>query len=85
MLNPGNKGLLGPILEKAQDENLYVRGVLNNFPAQGKDSRRSAATPDQRRPAAGLQGQADRGCDPARRIDKTADWWSARSRTPESS
>jgi phosphatidylserine/phosphatidylglycerophosphate/cardiolipin synthase-like enzyme len=38
MLNPGPDGLLGPILEKAQDAKLYVRGVLNNFPAQGKDS-----------------------------------------------
>jgi phosphatidylserine/phosphatidylglycerophosphate/cardiolipin synthase-like enzyme len=38
MLNPGNDGLLGPVLEKAQDTKLYVRGVLNNFPAQGKDS-----------------------------------------------
>jgi phosphatidylserine/phosphatidylglycerophosphate/cardiolipin synthase-like enzyme len=38
MLNPGNDGLLGPILEKAEDTKLYVRGVLNNFPAQGKDS-----------------------------------------------
>jgi phosphatidylserine/phosphatidylglycerophosphate/cardiolipin synthase-like enzyme len=38
MLNPGNNGLLGPVLQKAQDTALYVRGVLNNFPAQGKDS-----------------------------------------------
>jgi hypothetical protein len=38
MLNPGNNGLLGPVLEKAADAKLYVRGVLNNFPAQGKDS-----------------------------------------------
>ena len=38
MLNPGNEGLLGPILEKAKDPELYIRGVLNNFPAQGKDS-----------------------------------------------
>ena len=44
MLNPGNDGLLGPFLEKAQDKNLYVRGVLNNFPAQGKDSPKDQLT-----------------------------------------
>lgn len=40
MLNPGNDGLLGPILEKAKDPRLYVRGVVNDFPAQGRDSPR---------------------------------------------
>ncbi len=44
MLNPGNDGLLEPILElcKRKDAKgnpkLFVRGVLNQFPAQGKDS-----------------------------------------------
>jgi len=76
MLNPGNKGLLGPILEKAQDKNLYVRGVLNNFPAQGKDSPK-----DQLQLLAGDgQQQVFKGkqiADVIRPagIDKTADWW----------
>ncbi|MGY3132632.1 phosphatidylserine/phosphatidylglycerophosphate/cardiolipin synthase-like enzyme [Bradyrhizobium sp. USDA 4501] len=76
MLNPGNKGLLGPILEKAQDKKLYVRGVLNNFPAQGKDSPK-----DQLQLLAGDgQQQVFKGkqiADVIRPagIDKTADWW----------
>lgn len=76
MLNPGNKGLLGPILEKAQDKSLYVRGVLNNFPAQGKDSPK-----DQLRLLAGDgQQQVFKGkqiADVIRPagVDKTADWW----------
>jgi phosphatidylserine/phosphatidylglycerophosphate/cardiolipin synthase-like enzyme len=42
MLNPGPAGLLGPIVERlspldgAYDPNLYVRGVLNNFPNRSK-------------------------------------------------
>jgi phosphatidylserine/phosphatidylglycerophosphate/cardiolipin synthase-like enzyme len=75
MLNPGNAGLLGPILQKAQDKNLYVRGVLNNFPAQGKDSPK-----DQLKLLTNGEQQTFTGKQIANvirptGIDATADWW----------
>jgi phosphatidylserine/phosphatidylglycerophosphate/cardiolipin synthase-like enzyme len=76
MLNPGNAGLLGPVLQKAQDNSLYVRGVLNNFPAQGKDSPKDQL----KLLTTGGQQQTFKGkqiADVIRPagIDASADWW----------
>jgi phosphatidylserine/phosphatidylglycerophosphate/cardiolipin synthase-like enzyme len=76
MLNPGNAGLLGPVLQKAQDKTLYVRGVLNNFPAQGKDSPKDQL----KLLTSGGEQQTFKGkqiADVIRPagIDASADWW----------
>ncbi|MBR0873554.1 hypothetical protein JQ633_24575 [Bradyrhizobium tropiciagri] len=76
MLNPGNNGLLGPFLQKAQDKNLYVRGVLNNFPAQGKDSPKDQLqllTSDGQQQV--FTGKQIVDVIRPAGIDKTADWW----------
>jgi len=61
MLNPGNKGLLADP-GRAQDENLYVRGVLKQFPRRQdrpKDQLQLLTSEASSRSS----GQADRGCD----------------------
>jgi phosphatidylserine/phosphatidylglycerophosphate/cardiolipin synthase-like enzyme len=76
MLNPGNKGLLGPFLQRAQDKKLYVRGVLNNFPAQGKDSPKDQLqllTSDGQQQV--FKGKEIADVIRPAGIDKTADWW----------
>lgn len=83
MLNPGPDGLLGPIIERSSphdkhyDPDLYIRGVLNNFPnADGEDSADDSLSL--------LTSEGDRAnfakADLANvlkpvAIDKTADWW----------
>jgi hypothetical protein len=78
MLNPGNNGLLGPILQMAKQGagKLYVRGVLNNFPAQGKDSPKD----ELKLLTSDGEHQVFKGGDLAAvlkptAIDASADWW----------
>lgn len=83
MLNPGPDGLLGPIIERSSphdkhyDPNLYVRGVLNNFPnTDGGDSEEdslSLLTSDGERENF-TKDNLTNVLKPVA-INKTADWW----------
>jgi phosphatidylserine/phosphatidylglycerophosphate/cardiolipin synthase-like enzyme len=81
MLNPGPDGLLGPVLEAANRKGhgtsrLYVRGVLNNFPAQGKDSPRDQLTllsSDGEHQV--FKGKQLAAVTKPAAIDAAADWW----------
>jgi phosphatidylserine/phosphatidylglycerophosphate/cardiolipin synthase-like enzyme len=76
MLNPGDNGLLGPVLEKAADPKLYIRGVLNNFPAQGKDSPKdelTLLTSDGEHQT--FKGKQIADVIKPAAIDASADWW----------
>jgi phosphatidylserine/phosphatidylglycerophosphate/cardiolipin synthase-like enzyme len=82
MLNPGPDGLLGPIIERLSsldghyDPDLYIRGVLNNFPGRGKDSPAdtiSLLTSEGKRQDFNQQDLAS-VLKPGG-IDETADWW----------
>lgn len=82
MLNPGPAGLLGPIIERLSsldahyDPDLYIRGVLNNFPSRSKGSAQDAIsllTSEGKRQnftADDLKSVLKPGG-----VDATADWW----------
>jgi len=83
MLNPGPAGLLGPIIERLSpldnhyNADLYIRGVLNNFPNRG-----GPGTPDDQVSLLTSEGKRQNftGADlssvlkPAA-VGNTADWW----------
>lgn len=78
MLNPGNTGLLGPVLEQANKKNgsLFVRGVLNNFPAQSKGTPKDELqllTSDGKNQV--FRGKELRAVLRPAAIDASADWW----------
>jgi phosphatidylserine/phosphatidylglycerophosphate/cardiolipin synthase-like enzyme len=82
MLNPGNDGLLGPILEQCEQRDargnpkFFVRGVLNNFPAQSKDSPKDQLkllTCEGKYQV--FKGEQLRAVTRPAAIDASADWW----------
>jgi PLD-like domain len=82
MLNPGNDGLLGPILEQCEqrdaqgDSKFFVRGVLNNLPAQGKNSPKdelNLLTSEGEHQV--FKGKQIAAVTRPAAIDASADWW----------